>query len=213
MADYQPLHQQRPPAGLPHKRPTSRSRKIRNWIILLFILLLVTALWSNRSEQLERLIPFIKKDAPQITELHPIVQLKKEELITEVEKLGISILITDDFRSHEEQNALYDKGRESEGPIVTHVRGGESYHNYGLAIDFALKTKKGKVIWDLEYDGNKNGSADWIEVVKVAKQLGFSWGGDWKNFKDYPHLQMDFGYSIRELQRGHRPEESIENEE
>lgn len=108
---------------------------------------------------------------------------------------------------------LYDKGRETEGPIVTHVRGGGSYHNYGLAIDFALKTSRGKVIWDLEYDGNKNGSADWLEVVDIAKRLGFSWGGDWENFKDYPHLQMDFGYSIRELQRGHRPDDTLEAEE
>ncbi|MFP9170447.1 M15 family metallopeptidase, partial [Enterococcus faecalis] len=23
-----------------------------------------------------------------------------------------------------------------------------------------------------------------------AKTLGFEWGGDWKRFKDYPHLEM-----------------------
>lgn len=66
----------------------------------------------------------------------------------------------------------------------------ESYHNYGLAIDFALQKKDGSIIWDMEYDGNQNGKSDWLEVVEIAKTLGFEWGGDWKRFKDYPHLEM-----------------------
>ncbi|PNB52989.1 peptidase M15, partial [Pseudomonas sp. GW456-E7] len=61
---------------------------------------------------------------------------------------------------------------------------------YGLAIDFALQKKDGSIIWDLEYDGNQNGKSDWLEVVEIAKKLGFEWGGDWTRFKDYPHLEM-----------------------
>jgi peptidoglycan L-alanyl-D-glutamate endopeptidase CwlK len=142
---------------------------------------------------------------PPVTELHPIVQAKQAELTAAVKKKGITILVTDGFRSVEEQDALYRKGRSDGDQIVTNVKGGASYHNYGLAIDFALRTKDGGVVWDLEYDGNRNGEADWMEVVAVAKELGFTWGGDWDNFRDYPHLQMDFGYSIRDLQRGKRP--------
>ena len=26
---------------------------------------------------------------------------------------------------------------------------------------------------------------------QIAKQVGFSWGGDWKSFKDRPHIQWD----------------------
>jgi peptidoglycan L-alanyl-D-glutamate endopeptidase CwlK len=128
-----------------------------------------------------------------------------DKLVAQSEKIGIHILITDDFRSPQDQNVLYDQGRSTAGSIVTQVRGGQSYHNYGLAIDFALRIPGGKVIWDLEYDGNRNGKSDWMEVVSIAKRLGFTWGGDWTDFPDYPHLQMDFGYSIRELQRGWRP--------
>lgn len=85
---------------------------------------------------------------------------------------------------------------------------GESYHNFGLAIDFALMSVDGQVIWDMKYDGNGNSRADWMEVVEIAKDLGFEWGGDWTQFKDYPHLQMNFGLSIWELQRGKRPPEA-----
>ncbi len=62
----------------------------------------------------------------------------------------------------------------------------------------------------MEYDGNNNGKSDWMEVVEIAKDLGFSWGGDFTRFKDYPHLQMDFGLSIRDLQRGKRPSDVLD---
>ncbi|MCD9022561.1 M15 family metallopeptidase [Cohnella sp. NL03-T5] len=147
------------------------------------------------------------REVPAITQLHPVVAANKEKLIAMSKNIGIQVLITSDFRSSEEQDALYRKGRSDEGSIVTQVKGGQSYHNYGLAIDFALLTPKGKAIWDMKYDGNGNGKSDWMEVVAIAKRLGFTWGGDWESFPDYPHLQMEFGYSIQELQRGWRPPE------
>ncbi|XIH32732.1 peptidase M15 [Cytobacillus firmus] len=148
------------------------------------------------------------KEVPPPTALHPLVAEKKDELIALAADKGINVVITQDFRSIEEQDALYEKGRTAEGNIVTHAKGGESYHNFGLAIDFALMSVDGQVIWDMNYDGNGNSRADWMEVVKIAKDLGFEWGGDWTQFKDYPHLQMDFGLSIWELQRGKRPPEA-----
>ncbi|OCA81706.1 peptidase M15 [Bacillus sp. FJAT-27225] len=149
------------------------------------------------------------KDAPMPTELHPEVKQKADILVSRAAEKGITIQITEGFRSHEEQEALYAKGRTAEGNIVTHARAGESYHNFGLAVDFALVAKNGNLIWDMEYDMNGNSQSDWEEVALIAKELGFEWGGDWQNFKDYPHLQMSFGLSIRELQWGKRPPGSI----
>lgn len=150
----------------------------------------------------------VKKDEPMPTSLHPQVEEAKEKLIVRAKEKGIPIVITDGHRSAEEQNRLYEQGRSKEGNIVTHVKGGESYHNYGLAVDFALKLNNGDVVWDMERDGNKNGQSDWMEVVAVAKDLGFEWGGDWTGFKDYPHLEMNFGLTIRELQYGQRPKDT-----
>nr|WP_234397025.1 M15 family metallopeptidase [Bacillus massiliglaciei] len=140
--------------------------------------------------------------------LNPIVSEKKDELIKKAKDKGIQVIITDGYRSREEQTKIYNKGREAPGEIVTYAKAGESLHNFGLAIDFALLNKEGNPIWDTDYDGNNNGRADWDEVVEIAKGLGFEWGGDWVRFKDYPHLQMDFGLSLRELQRGKQPPES-----
>jgi len=148
--------------------------------------------------------PFAKKDVPVPEELHPRVEEYKDKLVAQTAERGIEIAITEGHRSVESQNELYARGRSEEGQVVTHAKGGESYHNYGLAIDFALKTDNG-VVWDMERDGNGNGKSDWMEVVAIAKDLGFEWGGDWSNFKDYPHLQMDFGLTIRDLKYGQRP--------
>lgn len=141
------------------------------------------------------------------TALHPVVEERTNQLIQIMADQGIAILITDGFRSVEEQNMLYEQGRTTEGSIVTYAKGGESLHNFGLAVDFALKTESGQVIWDMEFDGNGNGLADWMEVVENAKDLGFEWGGDWIGFEDYPHLQLDFGLSLNELRKGKMPSE------
>jgi peptidoglycan L-alanyl-D-glutamate endopeptidase CwlK len=145
---------------------------------------------------------------PSPTSLNPAVKEKSSQLIQQAAKKGIVVVITNGFRSVGEQNRLYQQGRTTPGTIVTNAKGGESYHNYGLAVDFALKTPSGSVIWDRQYDGNRNGQADWAEVVGIAKSLGFQWGGDWVQFKDYPHLQMDFGLTIADLQNGKRPDQS-----
>ncbi len=149
---------------------------------------------------------FNKEDEPLPTELHPTVVEAKDTLIKRAAKKGIEIVITAGYRTEEEQDDLYEKGRSTEGKVVTNVAGGGSYHNYGLAIDFALKLDDGDVVWDMQRDDNGNGKSDWMEVVSIAKDLGFDWGGDWTSFKDYPHLQMDFGLTMRELKNGKRPD-------
>lgn len=194
-------------AVLARRRAASARSRKRLLLAACAALALVCALGAPA---VRRLLPAnLWRDVPPVVALHPVVAAKMKTLVSEAEAQGIRILITDDFRSTAEQDALYRKGRGAPGNVVTNARGGQSYHNYGLAIDFALRTKNGDVIWDLKYDGNGNKRADWLEVVAIAKRLGFAWGGDWKSFPDYPHLQMDFGLSIGELQRGYRPPEDL----
>ncbi|WP_020007851.1 M15 family metallopeptidase [Salinicoccus albus] len=140
------------------------------------------------------------QDALEEKGLQPYVAKQAAELVQRAADKGIVVRITDDYRSFSEQDELYAQGRTDPGLIVTNAEGGESYHNYGLAVDYALELDNGQVIWDTEYDGNGNSKSDWFEVAQIGKNLGFTWGGDWKYFKDYPHLQMDFGHSLDDLQ-------------
>ncbi|WP_325034719.1 M15 family metallopeptidase [Lentibacillus sp. Marseille-P4043] len=173
------------------------------WIMIILFFTAIIVLYNKMDDP----DPYIdqKEEAPNPTELHPTVKKKKNTLVKKAKDIGIQVVITEEVRSIKRQNELYAQGRSKRGNIVTYSKGGESYHNYGLAFDYALRAPEGNVIWDIQYDGNNNGQSDWFEVAEIAKRLGFTWGGDWKHFKDYPHLQMDFGLTINQLQKGLRP--------
>lgn len=128
----------------------------------------------------------------RISFLHPSIQERTTAFINKADKeFCIQLRITSDghFRSFEKQNELYDKGRSTAGKIVTHAKGGGSYHNYGLAID-VVEIKDGKAIWN---------NPNWAKIGTIGKSFGFDWGGDWNGWKDKPHFQFTNGYSLAEL--------------
>ena len=133
--------------------------------------------------------------------LHPKLRDEAEKILTEVEAHltgKATIRITQGLRTIAEQDALYAQGRTKPGKIVTNARGGSSYHNYGLAVDFALMINN-NVSWDIKGDWDGDKVSDWMEVVEIFKKYGWEWGGNWKSMKDYPHFQKTFGYSIGDL--------------
>lgn len=130
--------------------------------------------------------------------MNAIVKKSALELIRRAYKEGINAQISHGMRTYTQQNALYDQGRTKSGSIVTNARGGYSNHNFGLAVDYFLTSEDGsKAIWTV--------NSDWKRVAAIAKSLGFSWGGDWTSFKDYPHLEMTGGLSTAQLRAGKRP--------
>jgi peptidoglycan hydrolase-like protein with peptidoglycan-binding domain len=142
--------------------------------------------------------------------LNPFVKAQAQKLLVNANKrlTNYKMIITEAYRSKAEQDKLFAQGRSTPGDRVTNARGGQSMHNYGLAIDFALATPDGKkAVWDTQSDFDRDGKADWMEVVEEAKKLGFSWGGDWRGFVDNPHFQMTDGLSLSDKQiiAGKRP--------
>lgn len=103
----------------------------------------------------------------------------------------IPLVITMSYRSFEEQNKLYAQGRTKPGTKVTNAKGGDSFHNYGLAFDCYYLNDDGTP--DLENPMTP-------EIGKIANDLGLDWGGDFANFKDYPHFQIS-GVSIEDLKK------------
>lgn len=134
---------------------------------------------------------------PRAMLLHPAVREEVINTITHIETFSfpatIAIRLPQTLRTIDEQNALYAQGRNGDTrPIVTKARGGSSFHNYGLAIDFAL-LYNGKLSWEIKEDFDHDNIKDWDEVVNAFKALGWKFGGDWKTLKDYPHLEKTFG--------------------
>jgi peptidoglycan L-alanyl-D-glutamate endopeptidase CwlK len=103
------------------------------------------------------------------------------------------------LRTIKEQDALFAQGRTTPGKKVTNAKGGQSFHNYGLAWDFCLIVDGKEVSWDMSKDFDGDKTADWMEVVRIAKKYGWEWGGDWAKFKDAPHFQKTFGKTTAQL--------------
>ena len=106
---------------------------------------------------------------------------------------GIRVVLTWGYRSVESQNQLYAKGRTAPGSIVTNARGGYSWHNFGLAADYAFVIN-GKVTWN----------GPWDMFGKIAQQCGLEWGGSWKSFKDRPHVQWTKGRTLAQMRAAAR---------
>ncbi len=135
--------------------------------------------------------------------LHPLLRDEAVKVYEEIEKAltgRAKCRITQTFRTFKEQNDLYAQGRGKPGKIVTQAKGGQSMHNYGLAVDFCLLLDGKEISWDMKKDYDGDLKADWMEVVAIFKKYGWSWGGDWKNFKDYPHFEKTFGKKLADIQ-------------
>lgn len=144
----------------------------------------------------------------RIKQLHPALREEAGQIYTEIQQAlkGRAVCrFSHTLRTFAEQDALYAQGRSRPGGIVTNARGGQSFHNYGLAIDIVLlKDTNGDgtyetASWESNIDFDKDGISDWMECVAIFKKYGWSWGGDWR-FKDMPHFQKTFGHSIETLQ-------------
>ncbi len=121
------------------------------------------------------------------------------------------------LRTFAEQDALYAQGRtklfDDKGKrlgVVTKAKGGQSIHNFGLALDIVLlkdSNSDGKfesASWETNIDFDKDGKSDWMEVVNILKRNGWIWGGDWKSFKDAPHFEKTFGHTWKTLLPKHQ---------
>jgi len=143
-------------------------------------------------EQLKKLtdtLNILKYQIP--TRTLPAVQKKAEELVAVMHKMGFDIVVNQGYRSITEQNYLYAKGRTAPGPVVTNAKGGQSFHNYGVAVDIVF-LKNGHPSWSEEHP--------WARLGREGKKLGFEWGGDWVSFVDRPHFQLTGGYSLEDFQ-------------
>lgn len=171
------------------------------YAVIVFLIVVILSLALKKRDKIKDLamdtLNYLKEKTwdwrtdAKIKKLHPLVQAKAKEFIIRAEKeLGIKLRISSALRTWKEQDDLYAYGRTKEGTRKTNAKGGQSFHNYGLAFDL-VEIKEGKAIWD---------NPRWNEIAKLGKSLGFEWGGDWRSFVDKPHFQYTFGKSLAQLQ-------------
>lgn len=122
---------------------------------------------------------FIDRTEEYVAQLLLELQPYAAMVIDQARSKGINAVVIEAYRAPARQRALYAQGRTKPGPIVTDTL--ISYHSYGRAFDVAI-VRDGV----LDYTP----TADWqLGIVgRLAKQIGWRWGGDWK-LRDLGHLE------------------------
>jgi peptidoglycan LD-endopeptidase CwlK len=143
----------------------------------------------------------------RIEDLLPEVQEMAYKAIAIMKAQDIKHVVTSTFRSKEVQQALYAQGRNSLNIVnqlrenanlsllpenentytVTNCNGvtNLSPHQSRKAIDIVPANRNGDPCWPDLLDSR------WGPIALIMKACGFTWGGDWKSFPDYPHYQID----------------------
>ncbi|MGV3581887.1 MAG: M15 family metallopeptidase [Methylophilus sp.] len=114
----------------------------------------------------------------------------------------ITLLIYQTYRSPEDQDALYARGRATHGPILTNAKAGQSMHQYGVAYD-CVPLLNGKPVWGAV---TAKDSELWHKVGQLGKEAGLDWAGDWSAKKrEYPHFQYTGGLTLSDFLAGRLP--------
>jgi peptidoglycan L-alanyl-D-glutamate endopeptidase CwlK len=109
-----------------------------------------------------------KSDVQQInrdkTLLAPFFAKRLQIALDECHAQGMEIEMFEGFRGEDRQDYLYAQGRTREGKIVTKARGGQSFHQYGIACDLCFK-------WGGKWQWNKDDP--WDKVHEIFHRHGF----------------------------------------
>jgi len=144
--------------------------------------------FDERSERL--LGTLLEKVRPTFRRLLRIAKLRAIDF-------GCDVRIISGTRTFAEQDALYAKGRTAPGPKVTNAKGGQSNHNFGIAVDLGI-FQGGSYLDETDSAKATRVHRAIAEAVKAAG-LPIEWGGDWKSFPDIPHHQHKTGLSMAEM--------------
>lgn len=124
-----------------------------------------------------------------VSSLYPPFFTKVNQLVANCAARGHVFFANSTYRSVEQQDVLYAQGRTKPGQIVTNARGGQSAHNFAIAVDFTH---------DADDDASNGLQPDWTpEQYRVlgeeAVKLGLEAGFNWPSFPDRPHVNLDIG--------------------
>lgn len=141
----------------------------------------------------------------KLSDLKPIAATKATAALADLKRDGVPCVVTYTLRTTAEQNALFAQGREPLDTVnakrkisglyalsekenkytVTNCDGlrHQSRHQTGTALD-VVPLDNGRAVWPNGTDPR------WQQIASAFKAHGFTWGGDWKDFPDYPHYQL-----------------------
>jgi peptidoglycan L-alanyl-D-glutamate endopeptidase CwlK len=108
---------------------------------------------------------------------------------------GLEYRAIDGTRDWDKQARLYAQGRTAPGKIVTNAPPGNSFHNFGLAIDCGV-FRGGKYLDEIE---PKTADKFHREAGRLAKDHNLRWGGDFRTIYDAPHYEFNTPLTLTQL--------------
>lgn len=143
------------------------------------------------------------------TLLHPVLRERVEAALEECRGIGLYAHVFEGYRSFDRSEYLWEQGRTKPGKIITNARGGQSFHNYGLAVDVVFDGEARDGIqwsWEGSY-GNPQLLVDkkkhWSKLGEIFEGKGLEWAARWKRFPETPHFQLTAGLSLKLVQSLH----------
>lgn len=106
-------------------------------------------------------------------------------------KHDMALKVTETLRTYERQRKIYEQGRSKPGDRVTNAKPGESWHNFGLAVDICFMGS------DPYLDKHKYQELMWEQLGEVIVSHDLTWGGNFK-FEDRPHIEKSYGLTLSE---------------
>lgn len=150
----------------------------------------------------------------KIDDLAPPARNRALKFLGECRAQGIDVLVTCTVRDEETQNELYSHGRTREqldgagllhispkpGPIVTNAKGGDSFHQYEVALD-GVPLRYGKPVWGTEGEDG----VLWNRVGEIGEACGLEWAGRWHgHLREMAHFQYTGGLTLADFKQGRR---------
>ena len=129
----------------------------------------------------------------EIGELRADVAVNCRTLIERAAVRGLPVLVVQTVRDAEYQRYLVSMGYAARTATVP------TFHAKGVGLAFDIcKNVKGH-----EYDD----PGFFTAMGRLGKEMGFTWGGDWRSFPDRPHFQWDGGgkYTSSMVRAGRYP--------
>lgn len=121
---------------------------------------------------------YSRRSLANLEGVHPDLRRVCDRAIELCAAEDIDFIITDGYRTIEEQRRFVDEGKSKTM---------RSRHLGGFAIDYVALVDR-RVTYDME------AMAQVAAIFKrAAADVGvpIKWGGDWKTFKDTPHIELD----------------------
>lgn len=128
-----------------------------------------------------------KRADSNIASLDPRVQNQMKAVVLELRlRYGIDVRggSQGGFRTYSEQDEIYSRGSSK-------AKGGQSNHNFAIAMDVAI-FENGNYL-------SKGSEWQYKTYGNIAKKQGLMWGGDWKSFFDPAHVEFKHNKTMKQL--------------